>query len=316
MAANGFVRVQDTADVAGEEYWAKKGDVDLFVFRKTAPQPGNPGTRPVLFLVHGSSQAARTSYDLEGPGDDEYSVMNVFAKWGYDVWTMDHEGYGRSSRTPGYSYILDGAEDLKAAMPIVREVTGQSRFNFFGTSSGALRAGAFCNAAPQWVERLALAAFPWTGKDAPSLIKRRERLAEWQATNRREVGEQYFLNMFTRDVVGLTAPDLPAAAAKAEMANGGGSVPNGTYIDMCINLPLVDPTRITCPVLIIRGDHDGITTDADNAAFYAALPTKDKHMVTLSGQAHNMTVGVNRHRFWHVLRAFLEMPARVDGGIV
>jgi pimeloyl-ACP methyl ester carboxylesterase len=316
MVAKGFVRVQDTADVAGEEYWAKKGDVDLFVFRKTAPRPSGSGPRPVLFLVHGSSQAARTSYDLRGPGDDEYSVMNVFAKWGYDVWTMDHEGYGRSSRTPGYSYILDGAEDIKAAMPIVKDVTGQSRFNFFGTSSGALRAGAFCNAAPQWVARLALAAFPWTGKDAPSLIKRRERLAEWQATNRREVGEQYFLNMFTRDVVGLTAPDLPAAAAKAEMENGGGSVPNGTYIDMCINLPLVDPTRITCPVLIIRGDHDGITTDADNAAFYAALPTKDKHMVTLSGQAHNMTVGVNRHRFWHVLRAFLEMPERVDGGVV
>ena len=316
MAAEGFLTIADTADVVGEEYWAKKGDVDLFMYRKTCPGTPSDGNRPVLVLVHGSSQAARTSYDLKGPGEDEYSVMNVFAKWGYDVWTMDHEGYGKSSRTPGYSYILDGVEDLKAAMPIIQEATGQSHFNFFGTSSGALRAGAFQNAAPQYVSRLALAAFPWTGKDAPSLIKRRERLDEWQATNRREVGEEYFLNMFTRDVTGLTAPDLPAAAAAAEMANGGGSVPNGTYIDMCINLPLVDPKKIECPVLIIRGDHDGITTDEDNAAFYAALPTKDKHMVTLSGQAHNMTVGLNRHRFWHVLRSFMEMPVRVDGGVV
>jgi len=316
MTTKGFMSVADTADVVGQEYWARKGDVDLFMYRKTCPSVGVEGRKPVLFLVHGSSQAARTSYDLKGPGDDEYSVMNVFAKWGYDVWTMDHEGYGRSSRTPGYSYILDGAEDLKAAMPVVQEATGQSRFNFFGTSSGALRAGAFQNAAPHWVSRLALAAFPWTGKDAPSLIKRRERLAEWQATNRREVGEEYFRNMFTRDVVGLTAPDLPAAAAAAEMANGGGSVPNGTYVDMCINLPLVDPAKIECPILIIRGDHDGITTDEDNAAFYAALPTKDKIMVTISGQAHNMTVGLNRHRFWHVLRFFLDMPERVDGGVV
>lgn len=316
MSTKGFLSVADTADVEGTEYWAKKGDVDLFLYRKVCPSVGSDGKRPVLFLVHGSSQAARTSYDLKGPGDDEYSVMNVFAKWGYDVWTMDHEGYGKSSRTPGFSYILDGAEDLKAAMPIVQEATGRSSFNFFGTSSGALRAGAFHNAAPQYVSRLALAAFPWTGKDAPSLIKRRERLAEWQATNRREVGEEYFLNMFTRDVVGLTADDLPAAAAAAEMANGGGSVPNGTYVDMCINLPLVDPLKIECPVLIIRGDHDGITTDEDNAAFYAALPTKDKHMITLSGQAHNMTVGLNRHRFWHVLHSFLEMPERVDGGVV
>ena len=304
------------ADIVAEEHWTKKGNVDLFMFRKFAANIGAPGSRPVLFLVHGSSQAARTSYDLTVPGQGEYSLMNVFAGRGFDVWTMDHEGYGRSSRTDGFSYILDGVEDLKAAMPVVEKATGQSSFAFFGTSSGALRAGAFCNAVPERVERLALSAFPWTGKDAPSLIKRKERLAEWQATNSREVGEEYFHNMFTRDVVGLTAPELPAAAGAAEMANGGGSVPNGTYVDMCINLPLVDPTKITCPVLIIRGDHDGITTDEDNAAFYAKLPTKDKQMVILSGQAHNMTVGINRRRFWHVLGAFLEMPDRVDGGVV
>jgi len=81
---------------------------------------------------------------------------------------------------------------------------------------------------------------------------------------------------------------------------------------MCINLPFVDPTKITCPVLMIRADHDGITTDEDNAAFYAALATKDKQFVMMSGQAHNITVGVNRHRFWHALKSFLEFPARID----
>ncbi|MGY9106785.1 MAG: hypothetical protein ACKVG0_09725, partial [Alphaproteobacteria bacterium] len=140
---------------------------------------------------------------------------------------MDHEGYGKSSRTDGYSYILDGVEDLKAAVLIIEKATGQSEFSFFGTSSGALRAGAFCNACPERVERSALSAFPYTGKGAPSLIKRAERLDEWQATNSREVNEAYFLNMFTRDTVGLTVPELPAIAAAAEMANGGGSVPNG-----------------------------------------------------------------------------------------
>jgi pimeloyl-ACP methyl ester carboxylesterase len=225
---------------------------------------------------------------------------------------MDHEGYGKSSRTDGYSYILDGVEDLKAAVLIIEKATGQSEFSFFGTSSGALRAGAFCNACPERVERIALSAFPYTGKGAPSLIKRAERLDEWQATNSREVNEAYFLNMFTRDTVGLTVPELPAIAAAAEMANGGGSVPNGTYIDMCINLPIVDPAKITCPVLMIRAEHDGITTNEDNAAFYAELGTKDKQLVQISGQAHNMTVGINRHRFWHALLSFLEMPARLD----
>ena len=101
-------------------------------------------------------------------------------------------------------------------------------------------------------------------------------------------------------------------AAAAEMANGGGSVPNGTYIDMCINLPAVDPLEIRCPVLIFRGDHDGIATDEDVIGFYSALPNKDKQMIMMSGQAHNTTIGINRHRFWHVLDSFLTMPPRVD----
>lgn len=102
------------------------------------------------------------------------------------------------------------------------------------------------------------------------------------------------------------------AAAAAEMANGGGSVPNGTYVDMCANLPVVDPLRIACPVMILRGDHDGIATDEDLFAFFKALPNKDKQLVMMAGQAHNTAVGINRARFWHALNSFLAMPARLD----
>ena len=75
------------------EYWAKKGDVSLNLWRKRvgAPKPGEPPL-PLLFLVHGSSNSARSSYDLTVPGKGEYSFMNVFARYGYDVWTMDHDG--------------------------------------------------------------------------------------------------------------------------------------------------------------------------------------------------------------------------------
>ncbi len=45
----------------------------------------------MLFLVHGSSISARPSFDLTVPGGGEYSLMNVFARYGFDVWTMDHE---------------------------------------------------------------------------------------------------------------------------------------------------------------------------------------------------------------------------------
>ena len=52
-------------------------------------------------------------------------MMDHFAGLGFDVWSMDHEGYGHSSRTGGHAGIMVGVEDLKAAMPVVERVTGR-----------------------------------------------------------------------------------------------------------------------------------------------------------------------------------------------
>src|SRR6185437_6469791 len=70
------------------EYWAKKGDVSLYLYRKrmAAPKSGEKPL-PVLFLVHGSSISGRSTFDLTVPGAGEYSMMKVFARTGFDVWT-------------------------------------------------------------------------------------------------------------------------------------------------------------------------------------------------------------------------------------
>ena len=81
---------------------------------------------------------------------------------------------------------------------------------------------------------------------------------------------------------------------------------------MCANLPVVDPAKIACPVLIVRGDHDGIATDADVIDFFSRLPHRDKQIVSIGGMAHNTQLGINRGRFWHALKSFLEMPDRAD----
>ncbi|MGH9594173.1 MAG: alpha/beta hydrolase, partial [Bryobacteraceae bacterium] len=110
------------------EYWAHKGDVKLNLWRKRlgAPKSGEP-PRPVLFLVHGSSNSARSSYDLAVPGKGEYSMMNIFAGYGYDVWTMDHDGYGHSGSSGNSSDIASGFEDLKAAIPVVMHETSRQK---------------------------------------------------------------------------------------------------------------------------------------------------------------------------------------------
>ena len=291
-----------------QEYWVQKDDVRLFVFRKRlagAPE----GQAPVLFLVHGSSLCARTGFDLEVPGKPGFSMMDWFARWGFDVWTMDHENYGRSDRTDSNSDIASGAADLAAAMSIVEVETGQKKFHFFGSSSGALRAGLFATRQPENVRSLTLDAFVWTGEGSPTLEKRRENLDHFRTLPTRDVDRAFFHSIFNRDRPGLVEEGVADAFADAELEYGT-TMPTGTYLDMCANLPVVDPALIACPVLILRGEHDGIATEEDLVAFFGALRSDDKQMVVLPDQAHVGTLGVNRHRFFHVLHGFLTLPER------
>ena len=290
------------------EYQARKGDVTLFLYRKRlhAPKPWEKKL-PVLFLVQGSSVSALPSFDLTVPGAGEYSMMNVFARYGFDVWTMDFEGYGKSSVTSGNSDIASGVADLKAAMPVVERETGQAKYNFMGESSGAIRAGAFAVAEPDRVERLVLEAFTYTGKGSPTLAKRGEQLEFYRTHNRRPRGEDMILSIFTRDKPGTSDPRVPAAIAKAEMPHGD-TVPTGTYLDMTSNLPLVDPTKVKCPVLIVRGQYDGISTDEDLLDFFVKVPNADKQYIIIPGAAHAVGMSLTRADLWHVVHEFLTLP--------
>lgn len=296
------------APVEAKEFWAEKGGVKLWVYRKRVA-----GTTPKakLFCVHGSSYSAKTMFDLEVPNREGYSMMDVFARLGYEVWTMDHEGYGHSDRTASNSDIQSGVEDLKAAMKIVEREAGTANLAFFGQSSGALRAARFANQMPQHVERLALDAFVWTGKDAPTLTERAKNLPRYQASNTRKVSREFYRSVFTRDHAGAAEAMLGDIVADQELRYGD-TVPTGTYVDMTTKLPMVDPLQVKCPVLILRAEHDGIATDEDIVAFYTKLPHPDKQMVKLGGLAHTAFLGVNRARFHHALHAFLTLPARID----
>jgi len=282
--------------------------VSLAMYRKRAGQPGSgESARPVLFLVHGSSISAKPSFDLTVPGKGEYSLMSVFARWGYDVWTMDHEGYGQSDRTDGNSDIRSGVEDLQAAVEVVARETGQARYHFYGGSSGALRAAAFAMARPERVDRLLLEAFTWTGKGSPTLTKRAEQVEYYRTHNRRPRGRDMIRSIFTRDKPGTSDPAVAEALADAELVFGD-SIPTGTYLDMTANLPVVDPARVKSPVLLVRGEHDGIATEEDLLEFYRRLPNPDRQFVVLAGASHAVALGFTRNQLWHVMRAFLTMP--------
>jgi alpha-beta hydrolase superfamily lysophospholipase len=118
-------------------------------------------------------------------------------------------------------------------------------------------------------------------------------------------------SIFTRDKPGTSDPRVAEALAKAEMPNGD-SVPTGTYLDMTANLPLVDPAKVLAPVLIIRGEYDGISTEEDLLDFFTKLPTADKQYAVIPGAAHAVTLSLARAGLWHVMHEFLTMPKNVQ----
>ena len=293
--------------VWSSEYWAKKGDVPLWMYRKRLgePKPGDPA-RPVLFFVHGSSVTSRV-FDLKVPGHGEYSVMDEFARLGFDCWTMDHENYGKSGRTSSNSDIASGVEDLKVAVEVVARETGRQKFHFLGESSGALRAGAYAMVAPERVDRLVFAAFTYKGEGSPTLTKRAEQLAYFRSHNMRKRDREMIRSIATRDKPGTSDPAAVEVLADVEMQFGD-QVPTGTYLDMTANLPVVKPEKVLSPVLLVRGEHDGIATVADLQEFFSLLPSGDRQFIILPGTAHSVLLATNRQLFWHVTRAFLTMP--------
>lgn len=296
------------------QYWAKKGDVSLYMFRKRrdAPQPGQ-APLPVLFLVHGSSISSRPSFDLTVPGHGEYSVMNTFAQYGFDVWTMDHENYGRSSRTESNSDIASGVDDLKAAVEVVVKETGRDKVHMFGESSGALRAGAYAMARPDRIDRLILGAFTYKGENSPTLTERAKQLEYYRTHNRRLRDRAMIRSISTRDKAGTSDPAVMEFLADQELQFGD-QVPTGTYLDMTAHLPIVDPAKVLAPVMLVRGEYDGIATVEDLSEFYKLLPNGDRQFVILPGTAHSVVLGLHRQQFWHVTRGFLTMPPANSSG--
>ncbi len=293
--------------IVGEEHWAENGKAKLYLWRKRVVGDG-PDNKPVLFLVHGSSFSGRGGFDLQVPGLPNYSFMDEFARRGFDVWTMDFQNYGRSTRDTGNnSDIMTGVGDMEAAFPVVEKITGQKSVRVKGQSSGAIRSGVFAMRNPDRVERLILDAFTWTGEGAPEIMRRRRDVATYQASLTRPLSRDTLRGIFSRDDPSTFEAPVPEALADYELPLGATS-PNGTYIDMAIHMPMVDPTKIVCPVMIHRAETDGNATDAELLEFFGKLPNPDKTFVKLRGIAHVAVLGKNRHRVWHAMGAFLTAP--------
>lgn len=269
--------------IIANEHWTKKGeDVDLFLFEKT----GADTSKGTVLFVHGSSMASTPTFDLQVAGRPYSSVMDWFCDRSFATWCVDMEGYGRSSKHRDINCdIANGADDLIAATDYIAKTRGIEEFMVYGISSGALRAAAFAERAPERVAKLALDAMVWTGEGSPTLEQRRKKLPEFIGVNRRPIDRAFVRTIFSRDHPGCAEERVVEAFAEAICALDD-SIPNGTYVDMCSKLPLTDPAKLTMPTIIMRGQWDGIASMEDLLEFFALLPHPDKQFTVMPGISH------------------------------
>jgi pimeloyl-ACP methyl ester carboxylesterase len=307
--------MNEMANVAikGVEHWTTKdGGVKLFLWQKSAGDPAK--TRATILFVHGSSMAAQPTFDLQVPGRADSSAMDYFARLGFDCWSVDMEGYGRSTKDrDNNAPIAQGADDCHAAALYIQKLRGQRPLLVYGISSGALRAALFAERHPEMVARLALDAMVWTGEGSPTLAERRKKLPEFLAKNRRPIDKAFIHSIFSRDHPGTAEDKVIDAFADAVTALDS-SVPTGTYVDMCSKLPVVHPEKIAAPTLIMRGQWDGIASVEDLLKFFALLANPDKQFAVMAGISHASFQQKNYRTVYHILESWFTQPEPVYRG--
>ena len=297
--------IRSATQTEGKAHRTMSQGQELFLWEKPN-STGGPARGTILF-VHGSSMASQPTFDVQVEGMPEASAMNWFASRGFDSWCFDCRGYGRSYKGEDVAAtISDGADDAKAASDyILRQ--GGGPLLVYGISSGALRAALFAERHPERVSRLALDAMVWTGEGSPTLEQRRKKLDQWRGSVRRPANQEFMWSIFNRDHPGTVHERIAQPFIDQVLALDD-SMPNGTYIDMCANLPLVDPTKLHAATIVMRGEFDGIAGLDDLLEFFKRLPNADKEFAVMPGISHASFTQKNFLLAYQILYAFFTRP--------
>lgn len=259
--------------------------------------PGVAGVRrvstPPVVLVHGATWSGRPDFDLRF---EDLSTMDRLAATGRRVFTVDVQGYGDSDDPVGdnWSDTASAALDLEAAVELIREVSGSAKVDLVGWSWGAQIAGAFTMAHSDRVHRLVLYGFTWGEGRAP----RPAPTEKFRTNSAKSAASDFIPGCFDPEVV---------SAFVAECLRVDPASPNGVLVDFMQNLPLVDPTRVTVPTLLIFGEHEFVDAKRDDATgFFSRLAHADRQLTIVPDGGHAVHLEHGRHAWHAAVLAFLD----------
>ncbi len=293
--------------VSGKAHYASRDGLRIYLWEKflAGSQDSFARSGKVALLVHGGTWSGRPDFDLQ---IRDYSLMDMFAMNGYDVWAIDIHGYGHSDKTDkDWSGVQSAAADIGAAVEYVTKLRGVSKVDLLGWSAGTQRAGMYVMQHPERVARLILYAPVWNATP-----EYREQVRKKIENGGKPLG-QYRINTEAAArsdfVEGALAHDLQfeedvvALYAKEALAIDPQS-PNA-FVDYA-NFPILDPHRITVPTMIIFGEYDYLAKQEDLLPFFSQLGTSDKQFVVLPHGGHALLLEKDHRRFQRQVVGFFD----------
>ena len=127
-----------------EEYPLERNGISLHL---DCVKAENTDPEKNVLMMHGSTYSSH-EFDIDY---EDYSLVRRLAREGYAVWRLDIAGYGQSEEVedglmPDTAYA---AEDIRAAMELIADETGQERIDLLGWSWGTMTTGLFAGEDPE-----------------------------------------------------------------------------------------------------------------------------------------------------------------------
>jgi pimeloyl-ACP methyl ester carboxylesterase len=247
--------------------------------------------------------------------------MEQLARAGFDVFTMDMTGYGRSTRppqmddpcnliaaqqkdlvpktlpepcAPKYPHVLvnsdSESDDINAVVDFIRKLRGVDKISLVGWSGGGIRTGTFIGRHPEKVDRYVIWAssnYSRKNPDAAPALPAAGAPTTFQTRalgiDRRWIG--------TQKTPGMIEPGMPemisalnqlADPLGATWGPGGLRAPTRTYWGWNAN----GAKKVQVPTLIMVGEHDALT--ASNLELFDDLGAAEKVFLGIAGGTHFM----------------------------
>ena len=297
--------------------------IELYVRNK---RPEAPGPHRALLFVHGATYPSDTMFDLKIDGE---SWMDFVARHGYDVYSLDVRGYGRSTRPPEMDRpALDNppvvttdeaVRDFGAVVDHIRQRRGVARVNLMGWSWGTVIAGAFAAAHPEKTERLVMYAPLWLRR-IPGGLRVNGQMGAYRSVTF-EAAKQRWLSGVASDKQADLIPhgvldawwgaNMEADPVGATMTPPAVRAPNGLLVDAFkyweADTRYYDPSQIQAPVLMVVGDWDVDTPAYMAQALLARLTSSPQKRLMIIGEAtHHLMLERNRLQMFREVQSFLD----------